>query len=523
MAQAGEGEEPAMRMFASAPTHGRPAAVSSLPAHRRAGGAELDGGGAKRARKGPPQPTLSHTSAEVKKAAEAYAGAEAGAGADEGVRVAGRRGGLLAGEQEERAFQAVGLETWLVKACAGVGLTRPTDVQWHCIPAVLQGRNVMASAETGSGKTAAFALPILQLLAKDPFGVFALVLTPTREMAFQIQEQFAVLGASIGLRQSVVVGGLDMMRQATELCKRPHVVVATPGRLADHIKSSHGVAAALKKTRFLVLDEEDRLFEETFAKELGAILSALPHGRRTLLFSATMTQNIQELQAMGALSNCFQFEAHNPKTTVRTIQELYCHVPVLVKDCYLARIVREHEGKSMIVFAGTKSNCMYVALLLEELGQLVTPLHSGLKQGRRLASLDKFKGGRCKILVATDVASRGLDIPAVELVINYDIPKDHKDYIHRVGRTARAGRAGKAISLVTQYDVALVHNIEASTGKQMEDAGVHEDGVVELMSEVMKARRKAKVEMLELDSQGQDDKRRKGLKRKHERRQDTAR
>jgi superfamily II DNA/RNA helicase len=166
---------------------------------------------------------------------------------------------------------------------------------------------------------------------------------------------------------------------------------------------------------------------------------------------------------------------------------------------------------------------MYVALLLEELGQLVTPLHSGLKQGRRLASLDKFKGGRCKILVATDVASRGLDIPAVELVINYDIPKDHKDYIHRVGRTARAGRAGKAISLVTQYDVALVHNIEASTGKQMEDAGVHEDGVVELMSEVMKARRKAKVEMLELDSQGQDDKRRKGLKRKHERRQDTAR
>ena len=340
----------AIRMFAAPParSNGRPAtgaagaaaAPASPPAHRRAAAAALGVSGAKKAKGEKPQ----------KKAA--------GGAAPPG------RGGLLAGEEEERSFDAAGLEHWLVKACNGVGLTRPTDVQWHCIPEVLRGRDVMASAETGSGKTAAFALPILQLLARDPFGVFALVLTPTRELAFQIEEQFAALGASIGLRQSVVVGGLDMMRQATDLCKRPHVVIATPGRLADHIKSSHGVAAALKKTRFLVLDEADRLFEETFEKELGTILAALPQERRTLLFSATMTQNIQELQTMGALSNCFQFEAHNPKTTVRTIEELYCHVPVLVKDCYLAHIVREHEGKSMIVFAGTKANCMYVALLL---------------------------------------------------------------------------------------------------------------------------------------------------------------
>ena len=286
--------------------------------------------------------------------------------------------GLMGGVQEERTFDAIGLESWLVKACTGMGLTRPTDVQWHCVPEVLAGRDVMASAETGSGKTAAFALPILQMLASDPYGIFALVLTPTRELAFQIEEQFAALGSSISLRQSIVVGGLDMMKQATALCTRPHVVVATPGRLADHITSSHGVAAALKRTKFLVLDEADRLFEATFEKELAVILRALPQERRTLLFSATMTQSIQELQALGALKNCFQFEAHNPKTTVRTIQELYCHVPALVKDCYLTHIVRAHDEQSMIIFAGTKANCVYIALLLEELGHVVTALHSGL-------------------------------------------------------------------------------------------------------------------------------------------------
>lgn len=359
IADSSEDDGGEIQMFAAAPKgHPSSAAQAALPACRPAENLQGSAGASKRGSQ-TKQPKQSEGGGEV----------------SEDDEMTGR-GGLMAGNQEERTFEAIGLENWLVKSCNGVGLTRPTDVQWHCIPAVLKGRDVMASAETGSGKTAAFALPILQLLARDPFGIFALVLTPTRELAFQIEEQFAALGSSIGLRRTVVVGGLDMMRQATELCKRPHVVIATPGRLADHIKSSHGVSAALKKCKFLVLDEADRLFEATFERDLVVILGALPQDRRTLLFSATMTQSIQELQEMGALKNCFQFEAHNPKTTVRTIQELYCHVPVLVKDCYLAHVVRENEGKSMIIFAGTKTNCMYIALLLEELGQLVTPLHS---------------------------------------------------------------------------------------------------------------------------------------------------
>jgi ATP-dependent RNA helicase DDX49/DBP8 len=342
---------------------------------------------------------------------------------------------------EERDFEALGLESWLVSACASVGMKRPTDVQWNCIPPVLEGRNVLASAETGSGKTAAFALPILQLLARDPYGIFALVLTPTRELAFQIQDQFAALGSKISLRFTTVVGGMDMMHQAVALCKRPHVVVATPGRLADHVRSSHGVADALRRTKFLVLDEADRMLEPTFERDMAAVLEVLPPKRTTLLFSATITASIEALKDM-AFKDCFQFEAQRI-TTVTTVREKYCHVPAMVrpsprrtaprrplpppsppptraplqvKDAYLVHLVRSSPAKSLIVFAGTRAACQLVALLLGELGQEVAALHSDLRQARRLAALDTFKAGRARVLVATDVAGRGLDIPSVDLV-----------------------------------------------------------------------------------------------------------
>lgn len=427
----------------------------------------------------------------------------------------GKKGTLLGEEEEERAWGDLGLEDWLVRSCDSMGLKRPTDVQWNCIPPALQGRNIMASAKTGSGKTAAFALPILQNLSMDPYGVYALVLTPTRELAFQIKDQFSALGTSMHLREEVVVGGMDMMKQAKALCHRPHVVIATPGRLADHVLSSNGVKDALKRVAFVVFDEADRLLEECFASHLSTILEVLPERRTTMLFSATITASISELQEM-SMVDCFQFAADDPKTTVDTVKEQYCHMPVTVKDCYLAHLVRNTEAESLIIFTATRKTCQYVCLLLEELGEEVCALHSDLKQQKRLASLDKFKGGRVRILVATDVASRGLDIPTVELVINYDIPKVATDYIHRVGRTARAGRSGTAISLITQYDVELLHRVEEHTGKKLEDAGVREDDVLELLTEVMKGRRVARVKMLELDSEGQDERRRGGLKRKHE-------
>lgn len=192
-------------------------------------------------------------------------------------------------------FDSLGLDRWLQDALSGISIQKPTEIQEHCIPAILAGRDCIASAKTGSGKTAAFALPILHSLSKDPYGVFALVLTPTRELAFQIAEQFKILGQSIALKQSVVVGGLDMVKQTLELNQRPHVIVATPGRLRDHIQSNPD-AIHLKRCRFLVLDEADRLLDDTFADDLDIILDLLPKKRQTLLFSATMTPEIQELK-----------------------------------------------------------------------------------------------------------------------------------------------------------------------------------------------------------------------------------
>lgn len=192
-------------------------------------------------------------------------------------------------------FQDISIKPWLITALDQLSIKTPSEIQSACIPPILDGQDVIGSAKTGSGKTAAFALPILQKLGEDPFGVFALVLTPTRELAFQIAEQFRVLGTSIGLKQSVIVGGLDMMSQAIELAQKPHIVVATPGRLVDHIKNSAN-AIHFKRIKFLVLDEADRMLTDNFAEDLEVIFDTLPKKRQTLLFSATMTPEIKEIQ-----------------------------------------------------------------------------------------------------------------------------------------------------------------------------------------------------------------------------------
>ncbi|NWH69194.1 DDX49 helicase, partial [Geococcyx californianus] len=206
-------------------------------------------------------------------------------------------------------FRALGLASWLAEQARQVGLSRPTPVQAACIPAVLQGRDCLGCAKTGSGKTAAFVLPVLQVLSEDPYGIFCLVLTPTRELAYQIAEQFRVLGKPLGLKDCVVVGGLDMVAQALELSRKPHVVIATPGRLADHLRSSN--TFSLKKIKFLVLDEADRLLEQgcaDFTADLEVILEAVPAHRQTLLFSATLTDTLKELKSL-AKNRPFFWEA----------------------------------------------------------------------------------------------------------------------------------------------------------------------------------------------------------------------
>ncbi|XP_068731537.1 probable ATP-dependent RNA helicase DDX49 [Montipora capricornis] len=395
--------------------------------------------------------------------------------------------------EEECTLSSLGLNSWLAKQCYAVGIKNPTEIQQKCIPPILAGRDCIGCAKTGSGKTAAFALPILQKLCEDPFGIFAVVLTPTRELAHQISDQFRVLGKPIGLKEAVVVGGLDMMKQALALTKKPHVVIATPGRLADHLKSTDTVD--IKRIKFLVLDEADRLLDPSFSDDLQVIFDNVPNERQTLLFSATLTDTLQELRELSS-NEPFYCEVKSDIATVSELDQRYILTAATVRDSYLVYILREHgENKSVIIFTHTCKNCQALANMLWMCNIPCIALHSLKSQGERLAGLATFKSGIAKVLVSTDVASRGLDIPQVELVINSNVPASPKDYIHRVGRTARAGRGGMAITLVTQYDVDRVKQIEATINTKLVEFETNENEVLPLLKAVMVARREAEMKV----------------------------
>ncbi|CAG8689470.1 5521_t:CDS:2, partial [Funneliformis caledonium] len=348
--------------------------------------------------------------------------------------------------------------------------------------------------KTGSGKTAAFALPILQKLSEDPFGVFALILTPTRELAFQIADQFRVLGKGINLKECVVVGGLDMMSQAIQLSRKPHVVIATPGRLVDHINSS-AIASCLGRIRFLVLDEADRLLSDTFVEDLAVIFDTIPKERQSLLFTATMTENIMQLQDTQEDSNKkpFVYQVKSDMSTVSSLLQYYVLIPSHIREPYLTHLLRSEKlsNKSTIIFCGRCRTAELLRVMLVELDIRCTSLHSTMSQQERLNSLGKFKAEVVKVLIATDVGSRGLDIPTVQVVINFDVPRDPTDYIHRVGRTARAGRGGTALSIVTERDIELVRNIETKINKKMEEWEINENKVLESLNEIATAKRVA--------------------------------
>ncbi|CAG8668014.1 15483_t:CDS:2 [Gigaspora margarita] len=392
------------------------------------------------------------------------------------------------------SFEQLGLNSWLIDALNAMSIKFPTEIQSACIPKILLGKDCIGEAKTGSGKTAAFALPILQKLSEDPFGIFALVLTPTRELAIQIADQFRVLGKGVNIKECIIIGGLDMMTQAIQLSRRPHVVIATPGRLVDHINSSD-IKSSLSKIRFLVLDEADRLLSDTFADDLSVIFDNIPSKRQTLLFTATMTENILALGNIEEDQNKkpFVYQIKSDISTVSTLAQYYIFIPSHVREPYLVHLLRSEQflNQSTIIFCGRCKTAELLRVMLVELDIRCTSLHSSMSQKERLNSLGKFKAEVVKVLVATDVGSRGLDIPTVQVVINFDIPKDPADYIHRVGRTARAGRGGSALSIVTERDIDFVHNIEARTNKRMEEWKINENKVIESLNEIATAKRVA--------------------------------
>ena len=381
-------------------------------------------------------------------------------------------------------------------ACASLGYKAPTPIQAEALPLALEGRDIIGLAETGSGKTAAFALPILQALMAKPQPLFGLVLAPTRELAYQISQAFEALGSLIAVRCAVIVGGMDMVPQAIALGKKPHIVVATPGRLLDHLENTKGFS--LRQLKYLVMDEADRLLDLDFGPILDKILKVLPKERRTYLFSATISSKVESLQR-ASLSNPARVSISSSKyQTVSTLLQSYLFIPHKHKDIYLVYLLNEFAGQSVIVFTRTVNETQRIAILLRALGFSAIPLHGQLSQSSRLGALGKFRGRSREILVATDVAARGLDIPSVDVVLNFDLPADSKTHIHRIGRTARAGKSGHAISMVTQYDVEVWLRIEAALGKKMPEYETLKEEVMVLGERVGEAQRQAIREMKDL-------------------------
>ncbi|KAL9306329.1 DEAD-box ATP-dependent RNA helicase 36 [Arabidopsis thaliana] len=412
-------------------------------------------------------------------------------------------------------FEGLGLAEWAVETCKELGMRKPTPVQTHCVPKILAGRDVLGLAQTGSGKTAAFALPILHRLAEDPYGVFALVVTPTRELAFQLAEQFKALGSCLNLRCSVIVGGMDMLTQTMSLVSRPHIVITTPGRIKVLLENNPDVPPVFSRTKFLVLDEADRVLDVGFQDELRTIFQCLPKSRQTLLFSATMTSNLQALLEHSS-NKAYFYEAYEGLKTVDTLTQQFIFEDKDAKELYLVHILSQMEDKgirSAMIFVSTCRTCQRLSLMLDELEVENIAMHSLNSQSMRLSALSKFKSGKVPILLATDVASRGLDIPTVDLVINYDIPRDPRDYVHRVGRTARAGRGGLAVSIITETDVKLIHKIEEEVGKKMEP---YNKKVITDSLEVTKVSKAKRVAMMKMLDNGFEDKvkDRRKLKRK---------
>ncbi|CAG5133021.1 unnamed protein product [Candidula unifasciata] len=398
-------------------------------------------------------------------------------------------------------FEDLGLDEWLIKQCLSMGITKPSPIQSQCIRPILEGQNCVGCAKTGSGKTAAFALPILQKLSEDRYGPYALVLTPTRELAFQIADQFKVLGKEININVTVITGGMDMVRQGQDLNVKPHIVVSTPGRLADHYESCD--TFSFKKIKFLVLDEADRLLEDTgFAEQLQIIFKKLPAKRQTLLFSATMTPAIRELQAASG-EKVFSWSQSAEVLTVEELDQRYVLMNADLKDAYLMHILdvytTERPKSSVIIFTSTCKYAQILSMMCEDLGFPCVSLHSMLPQKFRLSGLTKFKSDQVKILIATDVASRGLDIPTVDLIINHNVPNRPRDYVHRVGRTARAGRGGMAITLVTQFDVHLTKSVESFINTKLTEHPTDEKEAMKILTEVAVSRREAEIRLDEKD------------------------
>lgn len=365
-------------------------------------------------------------------------------------------------------FADLGLAEPLLRALNAANYTHPTPIQARTIPALLQGRDVLGIAQTGTGKTAAFALPVLQHLSASneraqPRSPRALVLAPTRELAVQIARSFDTYGRGLGLKLATVVGGLGYGRQIETLARGVDILVATPGRLLDLVDRGN---VKLGHVTFFVLDEADRMFDMGFIRDVRRIATSVSKNRQTLLFSATMPQEIRSL-AMEMLKRPVTVEI-GASRPVESVRQVLCAVEQEGKyDMLLSLLQKAGEGQTL-VFTRTKHRAKKLAIQLSRASISATSLQGNLSQGQRQTAMDGFRSGRVQVMVATDIAARGIDVSQISHVINYDVPDTADAYTHRIGRTGRMSRLGTAYTLATQEDTQMIRSIERLLGRPPE-------------------------------------------------------
>ena len=358
-------------------------------------------------------------------------------------------------------FETLGLSPALLRALADHGYATPTPIQEQAIPLVLAGHDVLGGAQTGTGKTAAFGLPLLQRLAKEtppkgPRKPRALVLVPTRELAVQVADSLKDYGRHLRLNVTMLFGGVGMQPQVDNLRRGVDILVACPGRLLDHMEQG---TAKLDAVEVLVLDEADRMLDMGFLPQMKRILARVPKQRQTLLFSATFEPRIRAL-ALEFMHEPKQVQVAAQNTVVQTITHRVHPVDATRKRDLLVKILAERHTDQVLVFGKTKHGCNRLAEQLEQAGLPAVAIHGNKSQAARQKALEAFKAGRARILVATDVAARGIDIPDLPLVINHDLPMVAEDYVHRIGRTGRNGATGEALSLVSPEEGGLLKDIQ---------------------------------------------------------------
>ncbi len=365
-------------------------------------------------------------------------------------------------------FDELGLAEPLLRAISTENYTEPTPIQAQAIPYLLEGRDLLGIAQTGTGKTAAFALPILQRLSANPVprkrgAVRALVLTPTRELAVQIVENFRSYGRHLGLRSAVIFGGVGQAPQVDNLARGLDVLIATPGRLLDLMNQRH---ADLRDLSILVLDEADRMLDMGFIHDVKKIIATLPKERQTLFFSATMPNDVERL-AQSILKEPVRVEVTPPSTTVERIDQRVYFVDAGNKNALLADLLKDHTVERALVFTRTKHGADRVVKHIERIGVGTQAIHGNKSQNARQRALNDFRDGKTRVLVATDIAARGIDVDGITHVINFEIPNVPETYVHRIGRTARAGRDGIALSFCDKSEKSYLRDIERLTRKAL--------------------------------------------------------